>query len=166
MNAGPIVCATRGGEASRDTQEHAVALAKERNAELIFLYVADCTFAGTLNGSLMDALRDEMMCLGRSLLFIAQARAARHKVKAQAVVLCGPVRETIHDYLLQARASMLVLGASGPPTRHRVFTPEEVLHFAESVARGTGAEVHVVTPGGKVFVPAAQGETAHEDTAG
>ncbi len=151
MNPGPIVCATRGGEASRSTQEHAIALAKERGAALVFLYVADCEFAGSLKAPLLDAVRDELVRLGQSLLSVAQRRAARRGINAQPVVLCGRVRETIHDYLVQTHASTLVLGASGPPTRHRVFTPEEVLHFAESVAKGTGAEVHVVTPEGKVL---------------
>ena len=36
-----IVCATRGGEASRRAQERAISLAKELEAELIFLYVTD-----------------------------------------------------------------------------------------------------------------------------
>ncbi len=33
---GPIVCATRGSEASRRTQERAITLAQERGAPLIF----------------------------------------------------------------------------------------------------------------------------------
>jgi hypothetical protein len=39
-----ILCATRGGEASYRTQDAAVALAKERGDELVFLFVADISF--------------------------------------------------------------------------------------------------------------------------
>lgn len=164
MTLGPIVCATRGGEASRSTQEHAVALAEERGAALIFLYVADYEFAASLEPRLLETVRDELANLGLALLSIAQRRAARKGIKAQVAVLCGPVRETIHHYLVQTHASMLVLGASGPPTRHRVFTPEEVLHFAESVAKGAGAEVHVVTPEGKVLKAGAGTESPAKPT--
>ena len=148
---GPIVCATRGGEASRSTQDQAVALAKERGAEVIFLYVADCTFAGPLNGPMAAALKDELMRLGRSLLSIAQARAREHGVKAKVVVLCGPVRATIQDYLQKARVSTFVFGASGAASRHRTFDPGEVRQFAESLAQGTGIEVVVVTADGQVI---------------
>lgn len=164
MNPRPIVCATRGGEASRSTQEHAVALAQERGARLVFLYVADCGFASSLNAPLLDAVRDELTHLGFSLLAIAQRRAARRGIEAEVAVLCGPVRETIHGYLVQTHASTFVLGASGPPTRHRTFSPEEVLHFAESVAKGTGAEVHMVTLEGKVLTLAPDAESPARPT--
>ena len=57
---GPIVCATRGGEASRRTQERAVALARERGDPLIFLFVADTNFTQPANQSLAEALADEL----------------------------------------------------------------------------------------------------------
>ena len=49
---GPIVCATRGGEAGRRTQERAIALAKERGTELIFLCIFGPNFAGSLSKAL------------------------------------------------------------------------------------------------------------------
>ena len=67
----PIVCATRGGEVSRRTQERAVALAKERGAELIFLCVVDPSFAGLVDEAMVATLTDELQRLGRSLLSIA-----------------------------------------------------------------------------------------------
>ena len=39
-----ILCPTRGGEASYANQERAIALAVEREAELIFLYVSNVHF--------------------------------------------------------------------------------------------------------------------------
>jgi nucleotide-binding universal stress UspA family protein len=147
----PIVCATRGGEASRSTQEHAIALAKERGAELVFLYVADCAFAGPLNGPLSEALKDELMRLGRALLYIAQARAREHGVKSKVLVFCGTVRETLWDYLHREKVSTFILGASGAASGSRTFNPEEVRQFAESVAHGTGVEVMVVTADGQII---------------
>lgn len=166
MSTGLVICATRGGEASRSTQEHAIALARERGAELVFLYVADCGFAGLPKGALLGALQDELMNLGHSLLALAQARAARAGLEAQVVVLCGPVRATIREYLLKAAASVLVLGASGPPTRHRAFSPEEVLRFAESLVVGTGVEVHIVTAEGTILRPGSPSPIVPPETSG
>ena len=94
---GPIVCATRGGEASRRTQERAIALAKERGAPLIFLCAVDPSFAGTVSDELAAALADELRRLGRSLLCIAQARAREKGVEAQTHVRCGPARQARRD---------------------------------------------------------------------
>ena len=39
-----ILCATRGGEQSYATQDAAIALAKERRARLVYIYVTDVDF--------------------------------------------------------------------------------------------------------------------------
>jgi hypothetical protein len=57
---GPIVCVTRGGEASLRTQERAIQLACERGAALIFLFVADPGFARPVDEKLAAALADEL----------------------------------------------------------------------------------------------------------
>lgn len=41
---GKILCATRGGEASRHAQDAAIALTQERGEELVFLHVVDVEF--------------------------------------------------------------------------------------------------------------------------
>ena len=56
---GLIVCATRGGEAGRRTQEQAIALAKERDEELVFLCIFDPAFAGNLSDALSEAVLQE-----------------------------------------------------------------------------------------------------------
>jgi nucleotide-binding universal stress UspA family protein len=142
----PIVCATRGGEASRRTQEQAIALAKERGDELIFLCVFDPGFAGPLNDALAAAVAEEQRWLGRALLGIAQARAQGRKVKTQAEVRSGPVLESIEDYLRQAKADTLVIGASKEGSSLSSFGLSEVQRFADKVREDTGVEVVVVAP--------------------
>jgi nucleotide-binding universal stress UspA family protein len=143
---GPIVCATRGGEASRRTQEQAIALAKERGDDLIFLCVFDPSFAGPLNDALAAALVEEQKWLGRALLGIAQARAREKKVVAQAEVRCGPVMASIEEYLSQVNADTLVIGASKANSSLASFDLSKVHDFAEKVQLDTGVEVVVVTP--------------------
>lgn len=132
-----IICATRGGEASRRTQERAVALAKERGARLIFLYVADRAFAGPVEAAMADALDDELGRLGTSLLRIAQARAREQGVDAEMEVRFGPVWETIETVVHEVGAETLVLGA---PPQEQV---EALGRWADHL-RELGIEVIVV----------------------
>jgi nucleotide-binding universal stress UspA family protein len=141
---GPIVCATRGGEASRRTQERAIALATERNAELTFLCVVDPGFAGPVDEELALALADELRRLGRSLLCIAQARARERGVEAQTHIRCGPIRQSIKEYLREVNASTLVIGSPKTDTKQQAFDSEGVHNFAQAVHEATDVEVVVV----------------------
>jgi nucleotide-binding universal stress UspA family protein len=143
---GAIVCATRGGEASRRTQERAIALAQERGAELIFLVIFDPSFAGSLNEALAAALVDEQKWLGRAMLGIAQARAREQGLDTQAVVQCGPVLESIEGYLRQVQAGTLVIGTSKTTAPAIAFHRSQVHDFARKVHQDTGVEVIVVVP--------------------
>lgn len=147
---GPIVCATRGGRICRCTQEHAIELAQERDEKLIFLFIADPSFAGALNETLMDALNDELKRLGRALLYIAQDRAREQGIKAEFVVRHGSVQAGIKDYIQEVGASLLVIGAtqassvakscSMPPDTDDNKLPD----FAKTIQQATGVQVIVM----------------------
>ena len=141
----PIVCATRGGEVSRRTQERAVALAKERDAELIFLCVVDPGFAGPVDKALTATLADELQWLGRALLSVAQARAREQGVVARTAVRCGPAWQNIEEYVRQVDADALVIGAPRSGSTPRAFGSGDVHHLAETINEATGVEVVVVT---------------------
>jgi nucleotide-binding universal stress UspA family protein len=143
---GPVVCATRGGEAGRRTQEWAIALAREQEAELVFLCVFDPSFVGSSNARLAEAVVQEQQWLGRALLGIAQARAQKEGVEAGAEVRSGPVLETIEGFLQQVDAAALVIGEPKIDSALAAFQRGRVLDFAECVRRDTGVEVIVVTP--------------------
>lgn len=140
---GPIVCATRGGSACRCTQERAVALAKERAAKLIFLFVADPSFAGPMDDALEAALTDELTRLGRALLHIAQERAQGQGVDAEVAIRHGQVQQNIEEYVRQVQASTLVVGAPQTSSVPRVFNSEEMNDFATAIQQATGVEVVV-----------------------
>ena len=141
---GPIVCATRGGEASRRTQEQAIALACERGAALIFLFVADPISIGPADEALAEALADELKRLGNQLLCIARSRAREHKVDANMVVRQGPVRQTIEDFLREVNASALILGLPRTGLGTQVFAPDQMPEFAQGIRAATGVEVLIV----------------------
>lgn len=141
---GSIVCATRGGEASRRTQHRAINLAKERDTDLTFLCVVDPGFVETSDERLRVALRDELRHLGRSLLCIAQSRAEEQGVEARTVVRCGPVRENLVAYLRESGADILVIGAPAKERQVAAFDPKNVERLAEALRDATGVDVIVV----------------------
>ena len=143
---GPIVCATRGGEAGRRTQERAIALAKEQGAGLIFLCVFDPGFAGSLSQALHAAVAHEQQWLSRALMSIAQARAREQGVQARIEVLSGAVLESIERYLCESGASTLVIGEPKVDSPLSAFQVDRVQSCAEHVEQNTGVQVIVVTP--------------------
>jgi hypothetical protein len=140
------VCATRGGEAGRRTQEQAVALAKERGDELVFLCVFDPAFAGNLSADLSEAVVQEQQWLGRILMNVAQSRARKQGVDAYAVVRSGPVVESIEKFVLESCASMLVIGKPKVDSDLGTFKLDNVQSCADQMVDDTGIEVVVVTP--------------------
>ena len=142
--AGPIVCATRGGEVSRRTQERAVELAHERGVPVVFFFVVDVHFASHLNEDLQKALNEEMSRLGRTLLSIARYRAERSGVQADTCVRHGTVSDTLQAYLTEVGASALVMGTPRPDSDQHSFEPEEVPAFAHKIEAETGIEVIIV----------------------
>jgi nucleotide-binding universal stress UspA family protein len=143
---GLIVCATRGGEAGRRTQERAVALAKERGDELVFLCVFDPAFAGNLSDALTEALVKEQQWLGRTLMNVAQSRARKRGVNAGAVIRSGPVLENIVDFVRESCASTLVIGEPKVDSALSAFELDTVQSCADQMVDDTGIEVVVVTP--------------------
>jgi nucleotide-binding universal stress UspA family protein len=142
---GPIICATRGGEASHRTQDRAIALAKEQDTELIFLCVVDDSFAGQLDERLAAALDDELKRLGRSLLSIAETRAQEQGVSARTICISGPVWESIEGFLQETNASAFVIGSSRSNMTDQAFGSGNSDEFAESLRQAVGIEVIVVT---------------------
>ena len=81
-----VLCPTRGGKSSIPNQQWAIQFAKERNARLIFLYVADVQFLNHLTSTLLVDIVHELDELGEFLLAMAQDRARQAGVgKALAV---------------------------------------------------------------------------------
>jgi nucleotide-binding universal stress UspA family protein len=143
---GLIVCATRGGEAGRRTQEQAIALAKERGDELVFLCVFDPGFAGSLSDALSEAIVQEQQWLGRTLVNVARSRAKKEGVNAHAVVRRGPIVESIEDFVRESCASTLVIGQPRVDSALDTFQPGNVQSCAEQMGDDTGIEVVVVAP--------------------
>jgi nucleotide-binding universal stress UspA family protein len=141
---GPIVCATRGSEASRRTQERAIALARERGAPLIFLFIVDTALVRPANKDLAEVVIDELEQLGRGLLCIAQARAREQGVEAEMAIRHGDVQQGVESFLREVNAGVLVIGAPRSGAERPTFDSGALDEFAERIRVAIGAEVIVV----------------------
>jgi nucleotide-binding universal stress UspA family protein len=139
---GKILCATRGGEASRRTQDEAIALAKERGDELVFLYVVDIHFLDKTAAPIVVDVENEVSKMGEFLLLMAQERAAAQGVMATAISCSGKVREELKRAALDEGASLVLLGR--PAGDESVCHLASLRAFAAEVEAETGVETRIV----------------------
>lgn len=137
-----IVCATRGGEASIRTQMQAIELAKTREAEILFLYVADVAFLGRVPGNIVVDVATELENMGEFLLLMAKERAEKEGVTAHTVVKRGEFRDALLEAAREANASVIVLGSPG---ENSSITQQEYLeNLAASLEAESGIETLIV----------------------
>lgn len=136
-----ILCATRGGEASIRTQMQAIELAKERDAELLFLYVADVNFLGRVPGTIVVDVATELENMGEFLLLMAKERAEKEGVTANTVVKRGEFRAALIEAAQEGDASIIVFGS---PAESSITQREFLEELAAGISEETGIETVIV----------------------
>ena len=140
---GKILCGTRGGEASYDTQDAAIALAKERGDELLFLFVVDVRFLGkTARAVRPDVVAEEMSRMGEFLLAMAQERAQEQGVAADYLLRRGEFRGELKAAASEEGVALVVLGQPGG--KGSAFVPADLEAFAAEIEAETGVEAVIV----------------------
>jgi nucleotide-binding universal stress UspA family protein len=141
---GRILCATRGGEASRRTQDAAIALAKEQGDELIFLYVADSSFLNQTAAPLVIDVEARLVKMGEFQLLMAQERAAAQGISAQAIVREGKLRAELVGAARELEVDLIVLGHPVDQHEQAVFDETALQAFATSLQTITGTRVRIL----------------------
>jgi nucleotide-binding universal stress UspA family protein len=140
---GRILCATRGGEASYRTQDAAIALAKERGDELLFLYVVDISFLNkTARAVRPDVVTAEMEKMGEFLLVMAQERAQKQGVAAEYVLRHGHFRHELKAAARELDVALVVLGK--PVGEGSAFQSAHLEAFAAEIKTETGVEARII----------------------
>jgi hypothetical protein len=139
---GRILCATRGGEGSYATQEAAIALAKERDDELVFFFVVDVSFLNQMAAPLVVDVEARLERMGHFQLAMAQERAAARGIEAQAVVSRGMLANELIAAVRDLGISLVVLGR--PMRQTAVFEEDALQDFAVSLQAETGVEVRIL----------------------
>jgi nucleotide-binding universal stress UspA family protein len=139
---GTILCATRGGEASHHTQDAAIALAKQRGDQLVFLFVADVSFLNQIAAPLVVDIESRLAKMGRFQLAIAQERAREQGLEVQISVRPGKLRAELVAAARELDAGIIVLGR--PLERDAVFDDTALEALATGLQAVTGAEVRIL----------------------
>jgi nucleotide-binding universal stress UspA family protein len=139
-----IVCAVRGGPASRPTIDKAIQLAKESGLPLYFLYIVNIDFLDHTTRSRVHTISQQMHQMGEFILLAAQAAAKSKGIEAQAVVRHGKVTEEISTLCHEIQADYLVVGRPKFHLEDSLFTETLLVEFIKRVEDQTGA--HVILP--------------------
>ena len=138
-----ILCATRGGEASRRTQEAVIDMAKQHGATIVFLYVVDVEFLRlTARGVRPDVVTTEMEHMGEFLLAIAVERAHAQGVEAEAVLRHGPLLDALESAAREEGVDAIAFGR--PAGIDSSFSLGDLEALAANITQDTGIETCIL----------------------
>jgi nucleotide-binding universal stress UspA family protein len=120
-----ILCLTRGGEGSYPNQDGAIAIAKERGQDMMFLYISNIEFLDHTAAPKVIDMETELDELGEFMLVMAKERASRAGVTAQTLVRRGFFREVLSEVIEENNFETIILGSSSEDTG--IFN-EDLLH--------------------------------------
>jgi nucleotide-binding universal stress UspA family protein len=136
-----IVCAIRGGPASRLTIEKAIELAKDRDLTLYFLYIVNIDFLDHTIISRVSTISQQMEQMGEFIMTSAQANAMLKGIKAQGLVRHGNITDEISKACHEIQADYLVVGRPKLQREDSLFTQDLLADFIKRVEEQTGAKV-------------------------
>ena len=105
-----ILCPTRGGKDDYPNQDRAVALAKERGVEVLFLYISNVEFLGLTAAPKLIDIEHELDEMGEFMLTMAQERAEKAGVDASTLVKHGHFLEALAEVIGEYEISTVILG--------------------------------------------------------
>ena len=140
-----ILCPTRGGKASYANQDRAIALAKERDSDLLFLYVSNVKFLGLTSLPFIVDIETELDEMGEFILIMAQERADKAGVHAEITVERGVFDKVLKIVIQEQQISTVVLGSSKEGTG--ITTEEYVQKLGETISQELGVEFIVLKDG-------------------
>ena len=116
-----VLCSVRGGKRSAKTFERAVAIALERHASLVLLYIVDVDFLGYATVARGKLMVSELMETGRFALSVLAEKAENQGiVDVKTVIREGRIEDVISEVAQQTQATQLIIGHPVKvPARHR-----------------------------------------------
>jgi nucleotide-binding universal stress UspA family protein len=140
-----ILCPTRGGKGSYPNQDRAIAIAKERGTDILFLYITNVEFLGLTAAPKLVDIEAELDEMGEFMLVMAQDRAEKASVEATTLVMHGQFREVLAEVIEKHQIGTVVLGSSAGGTG--VVTKEYIQELVDHIHSKTGVEFIVVDQG-------------------
>lgn len=139
-----IVCAIRGGLASKHTIDRSINLAVEKDLPLYFLYVVNLNFLTHTASSRVRTITEEMDEMGDFILLLAKGQAESRGVQVEGIIRHGIVGEEIIAVSHEVDADFVVMGQPKGEKNADVFTQERINRFRERLSEECGAHVILV----------------------
>jgi nucleotide-binding universal stress UspA family protein len=136
-----IICAIRGGPASRPTIDKAIALAKETQQTIYFLFVVNLDFLRFTSSSRTKSIAENMHEMGEFILLTAQNQVTDRGVSAEGLVRHGNVGEEIITLSGELEAEYVVLGRPRGELESNVFSLEHFQEFVQHIESASEAKV-------------------------
>lgn len=142
-----IVCAVRGGPASKPTIHRAISLALETGDKIYFLYVVNLDFLERTASSRTHMISKELRQMGSFILLSARVQAEKAGVSAEGVTREGNVSAEIIALCQEIGAAYVVLGSPESEKEDNIFTHERLLQFKEKIETESGARAVLAEEG-------------------
>ena len=138
-----IICAIRGGPASRPTIQHAIQLAQEKQLTLYFVYIINLDFLVHTASSRTNLIQKELTEMGEFILLSAQTEAESKGVTAEGIIRRGTVLDEIIAVCREVHANYVVLGRPQHTQSENVFTQERLTAFGQKLRAESGAQISI-----------------------
>ena len=133
-----VLCATRGGPASYPNQDAAIALAKARGQDIVFINVTNMKFLDKVSSAILVDMDEQMEELAEFLLLMAKERAEQAGVSARTEVRTGSFCQALIDAVRTYHADVVVFGQPGESGS--LFKAEQLQRLGECLRSETGVE--------------------------
>ena len=138
-----ILFPTRGGQTSYSNQDAVIALAKQWDAQLIFLHISNVHFLEKLGYVRHTKIvQNELEDMAEFLLAMACERAEKAGLNAKMVVRQGAFTEAVHNVINEHQVDALVIGAPG--STNAVTTTDFLQSLIQEIRESHQIEVLVV----------------------
>jgi nucleotide-binding universal stress UspA family protein len=144
-----ILCPTRGGNESHPNQDFAISLAKERGADLLFLYVSDIRFISRAGPPIVVDIEGELAEVGDFMLSMAKERAEKSGISADFVVSSGVFSDVLRDIIVERQIATVILGSSS--NESGILSEKHLQEMGADLSKELGVEFIVVRDGKMLF---------------
>ncbi len=142
-----IICAVRGGPESRETVSRAIDLALQYEARLTFLHVLDAEFLEYATVGPLSVIYNELVEMGTFAMLILCDRAQRRGLEqVDYIVREGNIRKQLHQFAIETRAEMMVMGKPTRSPGRNVFKPDAFEVFVSELGAEGNIQILQVTP--------------------
>jgi hypothetical protein len=136
-----IICAIRGGPASRPTIQKSIQLAVETGLPLYLLFIVNLDFLTHTTSSRIHRISKDIREMGEFILWTAQEEALAKGISAEAMVRQGNVLEEIVSLCQELKADYVILGKPQvQPGKENVFNEDRLDQFRRRIETQCSAQ--------------------------